>query len=143
MFGWLARTGEIDEAEMLRVFNCGIGMVLVVPPEQTNEVHCGPGPFSMAGANVVSDLLKSAGFERITFERYDAPICIGRNLDEAVEFAMALGPAGEIVRLAGEEGERRKGEVAQALRQVLEPKLREDGVYGDSSTWFVSARNPG
>jgi len=38
VFGWLARTGEIDEAEMLRVFNCGIGMVLVVPPEQTDDV---------------------------------------------------------------------------------------------------------
>lgn len=30
VFGWLARIGGIDAAEMLRVFNCGIGMVLVV-----------------------------------------------------------------------------------------------------------------
>jgi phosphoribosylformylglycinamidine cyclo-ligase len=38
VFGWLARVGEIADAEMLRVFNCGIGMVLVVPPEQTDDV---------------------------------------------------------------------------------------------------------
>lgn len=30
VFGWLARTGRIAPAEMLRVFNCGIGMALVV-----------------------------------------------------------------------------------------------------------------
>ena len=30
VFGWLARTGGVAAEEMLRVFNCGIGMVLVV-----------------------------------------------------------------------------------------------------------------
>ncbi len=30
VFGWLARTGGVDTDEMLRVFNCGIGMALVV-----------------------------------------------------------------------------------------------------------------
>ena len=30
VFAWLARTGGIEAAEMLRVFNCGIGMALVV-----------------------------------------------------------------------------------------------------------------
>jgi phosphoribosylformylglycinamidine cyclo-ligase len=30
VFAWLARTGGIAAAEMLRVFNCGIGMALVV-----------------------------------------------------------------------------------------------------------------
>jgi phosphoribosylformylglycinamidine cyclo-ligase len=30
VFGWLARTGGVAAGEMLRVFNCGIGMALVV-----------------------------------------------------------------------------------------------------------------
>ncbi len=30
VFSWLARTGDVEENEMLRTFNCGIGMVLVV-----------------------------------------------------------------------------------------------------------------
>jgi phosphoribosylformylglycinamidine cyclo-ligase len=30
VFGWLARTGGITPEEMLRVFNCGVGMALVV-----------------------------------------------------------------------------------------------------------------
>ena len=38
LFDWLARAGGIDEDEMLRVFNCGIGMVMVVPPEQADDI---------------------------------------------------------------------------------------------------------
>ena len=30
MFGWLQQAGRLDDAEMLRTFNCGIGMILVV-----------------------------------------------------------------------------------------------------------------
>lgn len=33
VFDWLQRGGGIDDAEMLRTFNCGIGMVLCVAPE--------------------------------------------------------------------------------------------------------------
>jgi phosphoribosylformylglycinamidine cyclo-ligase len=32
VFGWLARTGGVAATEMLRVFNCGIGMAVVVGP---------------------------------------------------------------------------------------------------------------
>jgi phosphoribosylformylglycinamidine cyclo-ligase len=34
LFQWLQREGNIAEDEMWRVFNCGIGMVLVVPRDQ-------------------------------------------------------------------------------------------------------------
>jgi hypothetical protein len=86
--------------------------------------------------------MRSAGFTGITFERFDADICIGRNLEDAVEFAMALGPAGEIMRLAGADGERLKPQVAAALRETLSAFARKDGVWGPSSTWFITARNP-
>ncbi|MBR6975473.1 MAG: phosphoribosylformylglycinamidine cyclo-ligase, partial [Ottowia sp.] len=33
LFTWLQETAGIDDAEMHRTFNCGIGMVLVVPQE--------------------------------------------------------------------------------------------------------------
>jgi phosphoribosylformylglycinamidine cyclo-ligase len=38
VFGWLAATGGVAEAEMLRTFNCGIGMVAVVAPDETDAV---------------------------------------------------------------------------------------------------------
>ena len=117
-------------------------IVPVISHEDTDQVHCGPGPFSMAGPDMVSSLLRSAGYDRIAFERFDADICIGRDLPEAVEFAMALGPAGEIIRLAGEDGEARKPDVVAALRETLERHVRDDGVWAPSSTWFVTACNP-
>ncbi|MBK7470946.1 MAG: hypothetical protein IPI73_10325 [Betaproteobacteria bacterium] len=120
---------------------CVKGIVPVVSHEDTDQVHCGPGPFSMSGPDMVSSMLRGAGFDRIAFERFDADICIGKNVDDAIEFAMALGPAGEIIRLAGAEGERRKPEVVAALRETLAPYSRDDGVWAPSSTWFVTARN--
>lgn len=115
-------------------------IVPVVSHEETDQVHCGPGPFSMSGPDMVSSLLRSAGFERIAFERFDCDICIGRDLEDAIDFAMALGPAGEIIRLAGNEGEKRRPQVVAALTGALTPYVRPDGVWAPSSTWFVSAR---
>ncbi|MFC0217707.1 phosphoribosylformylglycinamidine cyclo-ligase [Pseudochelatococcus lubricantis] len=38
VFGWLARVGGVDAGEMLRTFNCGIGMVVVVEAGQVETV---------------------------------------------------------------------------------------------------------
>jgi ubiquinone/menaquinone biosynthesis C-methylase UbiE len=118
-------------------------IVPVVSHEETDQVHCGPGPFSMSGPDMVSAMMKAAGFRRISFERFDTDICIGRDLAESIEFAMALGPAGEIIRLAGSEGERLRPKVIETLRETLARYVREDGVWAPSSTWFITARNPG
>jgi len=34
LFGWLQEQGNVSDAEMHRVFNCGIGMVVIVSPEE-------------------------------------------------------------------------------------------------------------
>ena len=38
VFGWLAETGGMAEAEMLKTFNCGIGMVLVVAGDRAEAL---------------------------------------------------------------------------------------------------------
>jgi phosphoribosylformylglycinamidine cyclo-ligase len=38
IFKWLAKAGRIAEPEMLRTFNCGIGMVAVVEPRKASAV---------------------------------------------------------------------------------------------------------
>ncbi|MBM2576551.1 phosphoribosylformylglycinamidine cyclo-ligase [Jannaschia sp. Os4] len=38
VFAWLREAGGIAEAEMLRAFNCGVGMVLVVAPDRAEAV---------------------------------------------------------------------------------------------------------
>jgi phosphoribosylformylglycinamidine cyclo-ligase len=38
VFGWLASVGGMDEAEMVRTFNCGIGMIAVVAEADADRV---------------------------------------------------------------------------------------------------------
>ena len=89
-------------------------IVPVVSHEETNQVHCGPGPFSMSGPDMVSAMMKAAGFERVAFERYDTDICIGRNLEDGP------GPSGQ--RLA-HRGRR-------SLRQLRPRHLHRRPVHG-------------
>ena len=110
--------------------------------EDSDEPTCGPGPFSMQDADVTSEILRGAGFEQISLRRCDQPIEIGASLNEAVEFAMALGPAGEVLRLAGAEAERLRPEIAAALREGLAEFQRTDAVVAPASTWIVTATNP-
>jgi phosphoribosylformylglycinamidine cyclo-ligase len=37
VFDWLQKMGQVDDAEMLRVFNCGMGMLVIVPKDQASE----------------------------------------------------------------------------------------------------------
>ena len=39
IFRWLADVGQVAEAEMLRTFNCGVGMVAVVAPGEADAVR--------------------------------------------------------------------------------------------------------
>lgn len=39
VFDWLAREGGIDDVEMQRTFNCGIGMAIVVDPQCAAEIQ--------------------------------------------------------------------------------------------------------
>lgn len=117
-------------------------IVPVVAHEDTDQVHCGPGPFSMAGPDMVSAMMVAAGFNEITFERFDCDICIGFDMNEAIEFAMALGPAGEIIRLAGDEGQRLKPTVIEGLQAIFANRLRDGQVWAPSSSWIVRARVP-
>jgi ubiquinone/menaquinone biosynthesis C-methylase UbiE len=109
-------------------------------PEESDEPTCGPGPFSMAGADTVSDQLKIAGFEQITLQRCDLPIKIGNDLDQAVEFNMALGPAGEVLRLWEDRIEEIRPKIAAELREALADFDGPDGVVAPASTWIISAR---
>jgi SAM-dependent methyltransferase len=112
---------------------------LVEVPEETDEARCGPGPFSMAGADLVSTQLQLAGFRDVTFVRSDLPIRLGRDLDEAIEFNLALGPAAEVVRLAGDDGEALKPRLRGLLHEVLAEFATDDGVVAPASVWIVTA----
>jgi len=111
-------------------------------PEETDEPTCGPGPFSMANADTVSEQLKIAGFEEIGLRRCDLPMKVGKDLDQAVEFGMALGPAGEVLRLWGDRVDEIRPEIAAKIRTAIADFEGPDGVYAPASTWIITARVP-
>jgi SAM-dependent methyltransferase len=111
-------------------------------PEESDQPTCGPGPFSMADADTVSEQMTIAGFEAVSFQRCDLPLKIGHDLDHAVEFNMALGPAGEVLRLWEDRIEEIKPKIAAELREALADLDGPDGVYAPASTWIISARAP-
>jgi len=111
-------------------------------PEETDEPTCGPGPFSMANADTVSEQLKIAGFEEITLRRCDHPIKIGNDLDHAVEFNMSLGPAGEVLRLWGDRVDEIRPKIDRELHEALAEFEGPDGVIAPASTWIIGARAP-
>jgi SAM-dependent methyltransferase len=111
-------------------------------PEETDEPTCGPGPFSMANADTVSEQLQIAGFEEITLRRCDLPLKVGDDLDQAVEFGMALGPAGEVLRLWGDRVDEIRPEIAAKIRAAIADLAQPDGVFAPASTWIITARVP-
>ena len=127
---WLYRAQQIVEK-------------IVQRPEEYDEPTCGPGPFSMANADTVSDQLVYSGFIDISLTRCDIPIMAGRDVDEAIGMVMSIGPAGEILRLQGERAAHLHPQVDAALREGISDFVREDGtVWAPASTWIVTATAP-
>ena len=110
---------------------------------ETDELTCGPGPFSMADADTTSGVLKAAGFETIALRRVDVEIEFGASPDDAVEAAFALGPAAETMRLAGDRAEELKPLIAADVRALAVEYQRPDGIVaGPATAWVVTARRP-
>jgi SAM-dependent methyltransferase len=114
-----------------------------LPPPGEGASTCGPGPFSMAGEDTDRAMLQAAGFPEVeVFKQIDAEVCIGRDIEEAIDYQLLVGPSGEIIREAGDEGQRKLPEVRSDLRDLMSPYLRAEGVFMPSSTWAIMARKP-
>lgn len=130
----------IDDNPCLKVPRDVVRDLLPEPGEDARS--CGPGPFSMADKEMVGGQLQSAGYEDIQFTRIDAPWTVGDTVQEAIAFQLALGPAGETYREAGDEAEARHEEIVARLSEALAPYRTDDGVVMASSSWRIDASNP-
>ncbi|MGA7151819.1 MAG: class I SAM-dependent methyltransferase [Pseudolabrys sp.] len=114
-----------------------------LPPVKEDASTCGPGPFSMTDTEAVTQQLRIAGYSDARFERIDAEVLVGRDLDEAIAFQLAIGPAGEVYREAGKEAERLHEKLVAALKDELKQFVRPEGVMMNSSSWMATAQNLG
>ncbi len=119
-------------------------IVLQFLPEPGDDAQtCGPGPFSMANEETVRVMMKSAGYEDVKFQRVDAEVLVGKDTEDAIDFQLALGPAGEVFREAGDLAEQKRGEIEVALRDAINrQKTEADGIVMDSSSWVITGTNP-
>jgi len=115
-----------------------------LPPPGEDGLSCGPGPFSMAGQDMVTGMMKAAGFVDVNFERVDAPVLVGKTVQDAIDFQLAIGPAGEVFREAGKEAEEKRSEIEAALADAINKQKSEaEGIVMPSSSWVISGVNPG
>ena len=113
-------------------------------PEEYDADTCGPGPFSLGNPETTRGILEAAGFVEIVLDRRDFDYFMGADVHEAIESLLAIGPGAELIRLNGEYGESRRGEIAEALRDHYARWQKPDGsIVGRGSVWLVTATNPG
>ena len=112
-------------------------------PAEYDADTCGPGPFSLGNPETLTGILSAAGFDQIELQHRDFDYFMGRDMDEAIDALLAIGPGAELIRLNGDHGEARRPEIATALADHYRPWQRPDGsIVGRASVWLVSARNP-
>ncbi len=114
-----------------------------LPQPGEDALTCGPGPFSMSNEETVSLMMKSAGYENVDLTRVDAPVLVGKDVRDAIAFQLAIGPAGEVFREAGEEAEAKREQIESAMADAInKQKVSTDGIVMDSSSWVITATNP-
>ena len=64
VFDWLQREGTVENTEMWRTFNCGIGFVLVVAPDQLAAVQADLARLQLAHWQI-GEVVTAAGGERV------------------------------------------------------------------------------
>jgi phosphoribosylformylglycinamidine cyclo-ligase len=66
VFKWLAEQGGVAELELLRTFNCGIGMIAIVKPDAIDDVT---EVLTVAGETVVrlGEVIAAAGEHRVVY----------------------------------------------------------------------------
>ncbi|CAH2048229.1 unnamed protein product, partial [Iphiclides podalirius] len=78
VFAWIADTGAVNDEEMLRTFNCGIGMVLIVAPEDQADVMNITRSF---GAMVIGTVqARPAGGARVQVDNFASALDFTRRM---------------------------------------------------------------
>jgi len=140
------RTGLTDDGRM--VFMCwqaprdnpwvSVGGRALQPflPEGEAIDPKAPGPFAFADADYLRSILTQAGFANVEIESVTMDLCVGDDLDAAMDFQAQVGPMARA--LAELDGEAQQ-QAAEAARAALEPFVTPNGVILGSAVWLVSA----
>ena len=113
-------------------------------PEEYDADTCGPGPFSLGNPETTRGILEAAGFDQIELHSRDFDYYLGKDMDEALDAMLAIGPGAELIRLNGDHGESCRADITEALADRYTAWQQPDGsIVSRGAVWFVTARNPG
>lgn len=114
----------------------------VLPPVVQGAATCGPGPFSMSDPATLRAILERAGLANIEIHQFDEDVPIGPDAHSALDFQLALGPAGERMRIAGAHGTPLERLIRDEVVELLSPHHRDDAVWLRSSVWYATGIAP-
>ena len=114
-----------------------------LPPPPDQAPTCGPGPFSMSDPATVREILAAARWSDVEIEPINTQMTVGQTVNEAIDFQLSIGPAGEIVREAKEQGAAKRPAIEHDLALVLKPHATPRGVMLAAASWCVTARRGG
>ncbi len=106
VFAWLKQEARLDQDEMLRTFNCGIGMIVIVGPGDVEPVlgHLGDeakviGAIGERGRGAAGPLHRQACSERVVTKKRVGVLISGRgsNLQALIEACKAPDYPAKIV----------------------------------------------
>lgn len=121
--------GENEWLLMLRGA-LAVGRDLPAPPMSV------AGPFGLADPDYVRAALTGAGFEDVAIEAVDAPMYLGRDGEDAFEFARTMGITRGLTNGLDDEG---KCRALESLHDALVAHETAEGVLANSASWVITA----
>jgi SAM-dependent methyltransferase len=124
---------QLDQNEWLTAIREALAMGRELPSPPIGS----PGPFGLADADHVGNVLQSAGFTDVDLAPFRSAIEVGSDPDDAFTFVRALPPVqGMIEDLDGAQTEQAMG----LLHETLRTHATADGVLLGASAWVITAR---
>ena len=121
----------LADNEWLTTFRSIAAQGRVLPEPPTDR----PGPFSLSEPDRVRRLLTEAGFRDVYFDDLREPMCFGRDVEDALQFAVAQAGG-----LFGPLDDEQRAKAVEELRASFEAHQTERGVCLGSASWLITAR---
>jgi SAM-dependent methyltransferase len=118
----------------IRVPMMALGAIMPLPPPPPPDA---PGPGAFADRERVTGLLERAGLRDVQFEAFTPEVVLGGGIDEAVRFALDVGPTS---RALAEAPPGLKEKAVAAIAEAFAPHASARGVLLASAAWIVTAR---
>lgn len=94
-----------------------------------------PGPFALSDAGKINRILEASGWRDVSIERWDGPIGVGRDAEEAAGFLLKIGPCARAIN----EQNLDAAAAEELLVEFLTPHQSPNGIVRPGAGWIVRA----